>query len=241
MLRLKVLAVCAALVAILPIPAAHAAPPIDGAALASDCNADGFFDVADDLRVVGGVGTLSRLCFVRIAAATTLTLQDVVIDGPGGFIVGDALGGSRLRVFQAAIDLTGPVQLATGCCSGDQSRDESGARALVVDSFVRGTTVEVSASVADASGSVKVKRSTLEATGPSLASVFVGASLTGGPDGKVSVGDSKLIGNTVTISTGADGATTARRNEFGAAVITVSTGPGGSCTSTANDPAVPCT
>ncbi len=242
MQRIKVLAICAALVSVLPIPAAVAAPSIDAAALAADCNADGLLIVVDDLRVSGGAGTLSGLCAVTIAAGARLTLRDVTIDGPGGFVIGDALADSEVRVFRSVIDLAGFVQLAAGCCSGDPSRDESGGRAVVVDSFVRGRTVEVSASVADASGRVRVKRSTLEARGQIPGSVLVGASLSGGPGGTVSVADSKLIsGNTVSISSGADGATAARRNEFVSPNVVITTGPGGSCSSAFNVPAVPCT
>ncbi len=237
MQRLGVIAVLAVLVAVLPAAAAGAHPPIDAADLAADCNDDGILDVGDDLRVRGGAGTITELCLVRIAAGTSLTLHGVVLEGPGGFVVVDSLTGSRIRVARSTIDLASFVQLSAGCCSGDPSRDESGGRAVVVDSFVRGQTVEVSGSVADASGRATVRRSTLEAVGPTISSVAVHVSL----DGRVTVTDSVLIApGQVSIDSGPDGTTVARRNVFDSPTVIITTGEGGSCRSRGNTPSVPC-
>lgn len=235
-----------ALLALLPASLAGAAPPTTAAGFAADCNDDGRVEVTSNLWVVGGTGALNRDCVVVMDPIATLTFVNAAVgQSPGligccNLVVGDALQRTQVRVVRSSIALEGAVQLSPGCCSGDPSRNEADADVLVLNSFVRGATVEVSGSIADGGGRALVAGSTLQATAAVGSPLTVVASLTGGPGGRVSVFRSTLISAAgIRLETGAKGRTVAVKNAFLAAGgVTVTSG--GSCASIGNSPDVPC-
>ncbi len=237
-MRPRVRAVAAALVAVATLgvgPSAAAAPP-DAVDLAADCNADGRLDIDGTARYVGGVGVLTTDCVVTMTAGSRLILRGIDLSSAAEFfVIGNAANDTTVRVVGSTIDLGGFLQLAPGCCSGDPAFPEQDATIVVRDSFLRGTSVEVSASTASTGGRVRVRRSTLDAT---ATSTVVRAS----ESSDVVVTDSNLAATTdLVIESTIGGRTRVARSSLAGASITISAGPGGTCTSTGNTPPVPCT
>jgi hypothetical protein len=245
MRRVTVLSLAAALT-LVPLRASGA-PPIDAAEFAAKCST-GTYIVGFDLQVVGS-GTLTGDCFIAIAEDVTLSFVNATIDGssPGccALVVGDSLRRSGIVLRNTTIDLDDSVQLAAGCCAGDgePGHPEELGTASVVGSFVRGTTVEVSASTADDFGRAVVRNSTLVATDGSFASPLDIRASVPGTGGEAAVQNSHLTSASgMSIRTDVNGDTVARNNVFDAAgPIIITTGPGGTCRSAGNTPAVPCT
>ncbi len=223
--------------------AAGASSHLDAPALAADCNADGAVVLTADQVYRGGTGTLTGLCVVTLAPGVTMVLKGLTLNGTGGFVVGNAQENTRVVVAASTIDLAGPIQISPGCCAGEgePGRSEAYGFAKVVRSLLRGTTVEVSASIASGYGRVVAYRARLVATDPA-GTVRVVASASGGPAGKVSVSESKLAGaGEQRVDTGAQGTTRVVDTRFVRPTSVITTGPGGVCVSRRNTPAVPCT
>jgi hypothetical protein len=233
--------------AVLPAATALAdGPPVSAAAFAADCNDDGLVTITHQLRVHGGSGVLIEDCVVVMAPRARLVMRDATLtSASSGLVVGDAQIRSNIQLLRTSIELGGFVQLSPGCCAGDPEpgRSERDATVVVTDSTVRGTTVEVSGSIAADGGTAVVRGSTLEATDGTFDSpLTVLASLTGS-GGTATVTDSTLVSaNGIRIATGDAGTTTAVGNTFVAAgAVTITTGAGGTCTSSGSTPDVPCT
>ncbi len=229
--------VTALLVAALPLVASAAR--VDAAAFAADCNDDSLVTVSGTLQVRGGSGMIATDCVVVIDDGSRLFFRDANLScGVGcSLVVGASGEGSTVKVVRSTINVTGPLLISAGCCSGGENPESRGS-VKVVDSALTGSSVEVSASVATDGGRVVVRRSKLSATGP------FGLSISTFTDGRTTV-----VGNTlnsagdidVRSGFGTPGNTKARNNEFNASGTVTITATGGSCVSTGNTPAVPCT
>jgi hypothetical protein len=244
MRRIPLLLVAALVLGLGLAQPATADPPPDAADLAGDCNADGLLAVVGNVRYQGGSGTLTADCVVTMAPRASLTLRDLDLDsGCCFFIIGDAQESTNVDVTGSTIDLAGPVQLSPGCCagSGEPGRSEVGGTATVTDSTIRGSTVEVSGSIADDDGRVTVRDSTLEATDPTFGSVAVLASVAGS-GGRAEVRGGVFIATSETrIASGDAGRTRVQGTTFGGpATVVITTGPGGTCSSTGTTPPTPC-
>lgn len=223
-------------------PLMASAARIDASAFAADCNDDGTVNVTGTLTVVGGSGTIADNCFIFIDDHGKLEFRGVNLDSVGcvlpslcGLIVGGSGANSTVNVSRSTIDVNGPIQLSAGCCGGDIPETKGSTR--VVDSVLKGSSVEVSASVADDGGRVVVRRSTLEATGP------FGVSVRTSLNGTTRFNDNVVISFADTaVTSGPLGTTTVRRNDFAAVsgLVTI-TANGGRCVSAGNIPSVPCT
>ncbi len=224
-------------------PVTASAARIDASAFAADCNDDGTVNVTGTLMVVGGLGTIADNCFIFIDDGGKLVFRGVNLNSDGcvspslcGLIVGGSGADSVVNVSRSTIDVNGPIQLSAGCCSGGEIPDTNGS-AKVVDSLLKGSSVEVSASIASDGGRVVVRRSTLVASGPFGVSVITSLNGTTRFNGNVLIS----AGNAAVIS-GPSGNTTARRNDFtGVSGVVTITASGGRCVSADNIPSVPCT
>ena len=212
-----------------------AAAPRDAADLADDCNADGRLDISGTMRFRRGAGTLTTDCVVTMAAGSRLVLKDLTLTSTDSFfVIGQAANDTEVRVIRSTIDLGDALQLAPGCCSGEETIPEDNADIVVRDSFLRATSVEVSASTASFDGRVRVRRSTLIATVTSTA-------VRGSETADVVVSDTDLSAVTsLFIQSGIDGRTRVVRSTLAGGEIDISTGPGGTCRSARNTPNVPC-
>ena len=244
MRRLFVSAVVAAL-AMVPLQASAAASTT-AAEFATKCST-GTYILGHDLTVRGGTGTLTNDCFIVLAEDVTLAFSRVAFDDIGGgccaMIIGDSGRGSRIALKRATIDLHGAVQLAAGCCSGgDPFHPEDDGRLDARNSFVRGDTVELSASTADDFGTVAVWRTYVEARDTSAFALNIRASVPA-TGGIARVSGSHLVSaGDILVNTDTAGTTVVRNTRLDAAgTTTITTGAGGTCVSSGNTPPVACT
>ena len=232
------------------LPLVASAATIDAAAFAADCNADGEVSVTGTLKVIGGEGDITvPNCFVTIADGGKLIFTNTYLhtnscSQPVGcsLIVGNSGADSAIKVIRSTIDVSGTLQLSAGCCSGGEVPDTNGF-IRVVRSYVSGSSVELSASVASEDGRVLVRRSTIVATGEFgftddvQISTFNNGVVRFNDNTVVSPGDATVTSGV----TGFPGDTKAKRNDFTEVTGNVTiTANGGPCVSVHNTPVVAC-
>ena len=232
------------------LPLVASAATIDAAAFAADCNSDGAVSVTGKLKVIGGEGDITVAnCFVTIADGGRLIFTNTYLhtntcSHPLGcsLIVGNSGADSVITVIRSTIDVSGTLQLSAGCCSGGEVSDTNGLIKMV-GSYVSGSSVEMSASVASEDGRVVVRHSTIVATGEFGFTDDVHISTFN--NGVVRFNDNTVFspGDTTVTSgvSGFPGDTKAERNDFSGVDDSVTiTANGGPCVSVANTPAVAC-
>lgn len=175
-------------------------------------------------------------CNVSIADDSKLVFKDTNLSCGTAchLVIGNSGENSVVKVVRSTINVSGSLQLSAGCCSGGELPEENGF-VKVVDSFLTGSSVEISASVASNNGRAVVRRSTITSTttGVSIATF----------QGGTTIANRNTINSATDISIrsgfGEVGLTKAKNNTFTAAIVTI-TANGGTCVSTRNTPAVAC-
>lgn len=246
-----------------PAPGAGATT-LAAADFAADCNDDGFVTITEDTKYVGGSADIIGAdffgdpgCRVDLdSAGVDVAFVNVHLRAKGGAFlnIGQAsTGQTSIKVQHSTIDMHpalepgGYLSIKTGCCGGLPG--EADTVVVIRNSELRGTWVELGASLAARRGRFELTTSRVEATGDALATVpdivmRVSVGMFEGFDGQLFADRNvfKAPGG-LEAATGTSGVTVMSRNDLGAVggPIVFTTGVDGRCESFGNAPAVPCT
>jgi hypothetical protein len=242
--------------------ASHAGASVLSAAdLAADCNDDGIVHLVEDTKYMGGSADIIGVdffgdpgCLVDIDRGVDLVVLNVNLRAKGGAFLNigqSASGESSITIKSSTIDMHpdlepgGYLSIKTGCCGGLPG--EADTDVTISNSNLRGTGIELGASLAARRGNLQLTGTRVEATGDAFASVpdiviRVSVGMFEGFDGVLSAQRNtfKAPGG-FEASTGTNGSTSIVRNVFTVAGgIAFETGTGGTCESVRNVPDVAC-
>ena len=198
---------------------------------------------------------MCRVDLVTDGVSLALINVNLRAKGNVAFNVGQSASHTDTSVLVAysTIDMHPPeygggfVSIKSGCCAGEPFED--GARVTVVTSTLRGTTIELGASLASSNGRLNLTGNTITATGGSFASspdIDIRSGVGGrGPStgGRINALLNRFSApHGVRATTGVAGNTWFVGNNFSgvAGPVTLTTGTGGSCTSFLNGPGIVC-
>jgi len=248
---------------------AVAAPPagavvLSASDLAADCNDDGLVNITVNTQYVGGSADIwgaelspgRHFCLVDLRA-DNLSVAFVNVNlrakGDVSFNVGQrsSFANTGVLVLNSTIDMHPPeydggfVSIKTGCCAGEPF--EHDAKVGIVNSRIRGTSVELGASPSGSkNGQFVMTGTTVEATGDEYATVPDVVIRSNGTNGRIrGLLNTFVAANGLRAETGPGGQIWMVGNRFtgvgGPLGVVLTNAPGGSCLSVLNTPAVACT
>jgi hypothetical protein len=235
--------------------------------LAADCNDDGLVSIAENTQFVGGSADIWGH---ELAPGVVMCRVDIVNDGVSlafinvnlrakgnvSFNVGQSSSraNTSVTVAYSTIDMHPPeyaggfVSIKSGCCGGFPGEHDT--RVTVLGSTLRGTSIELGASLAAPNGTLTLTGNTITATGDTLAGApdieirtSVGA-FGPGVNGRINALLNRFSApGGLRAQSGDAGNTWIVANNFTGVSggVTLTTGPGGSCTSFLNGPGIVCT
>lgn len=214
------------------------AAPLTAADFAADCNADGQVLVAGTQRYKGGTGVITGDCSVIHAPGAKLVVKSVDLQVTGNLVAISSKEDATIKIVGSNIIAGGFLELTAGCCGGFPDGPEENGTVIIKDSNLSAQAIQLLASFDYPDGTVIVRRSQLDASGP--LGVQIRASDLVGVNGNIRVTDNVInSGGDILIRTGTTGRTVVRRNNLTSTGLTTISG-GGSCVSTSNTPAVAC-
>jgi hypothetical protein len=244
------------------------APPAGAAVrsaadLAADCNDDGIVSLTSDTTYVGGVGEITGRVFFPGTAAVclidvdvpgiTLKMKNVTLHGVGGTRINigqSSAADTTISIANSDIETTGfgalagELSIKSDCCGGISGG--SGATVTITNSTLRGSSVELGASLGNADhGRFTLKGSTVIADGDeftSLEDIFVRVSDVGEGADATLQHNTFTAANGFSVKVGTDGSLSVTNNDFtgvGGTTV-VHAGAGSSCAASGNTPAVVC-
>jgi len=234
--------------------------------LAADCNDDGLVTITENTQYIGGSADIwghelfpgVNMCRVDIAKdGLSLALINVNLRAKGNVSFNIGQSSSRantsVTVAYSTIDMHPPeydggfVSIKSGCCGGFPGEHDT--TVVVVGNTLRGTSIELGASLAAPNGRLTLTGNSVTATGDTLAGApdieirtSVGA-FGPGVNGRINALLNRFSapGGLEAVS-GVSGNTWFVANNFSGVSggVTLTTGAGGSCTSFLNGPGIVC-